>query len=385
MGRLNNYNPISLKDVLRSSTGKRIRCLKFCDKVLGPLAVSICAKPKPVSIPISKEDCVRILVIRPGGVGDAVLLLPFINKLKEFFHDSHIDILAERRNIGIFNSMEGIVNECFCYEDGLFALRRRFQSASYNLVFDTEQWHFFSAAVSCASGAPIRVGFDTNKQRSRCYNVLVPYRHDEFEGNVFLRMLSGVIGSSIEFDWGRPFLKLAKADTDWATEKLSGRRAVAVSIKGGIKERCWALEKWVSLCRKLVEMGLDICLIGGGKDLSDAKRLLEAIPAEKLIDLTGKATLLQSASAIKECKLFIGTDSGPMHLAFSVGTPIVAMFGSGIQPKWAPIGKNVRILNRNLPCSPCTRFGYTPKCPIKVRCLEEISVEDILSAIQNLI
>ena len=88
---------------------------------------------------------------------------------------------------------------------------------------------------------------------------------------------------------------------------------------------------------------------------------------------------------LSRCQLLIGTDAGLMHLAYGVGTPVVALFGAGIEAKWAPRGQRARIINRRVPCSPCTRFGYTPRCPYQVRCLTEISAEEVRQAAQSIL
>ena len=64
-----------------------------------------------------------------------------------------------------------------------------------------------------------------------------------------------------------------------------------------------------------------------------------------------------------------------LHLAVGLGIPTVSLFGPGIAAKWAPRGERHVVINLNLPCSPCTRFGTTPPCPIHARCIQEISVD----------
>jgi ADP-heptose:LPS heptosyltransferase len=74
-----------------------------------------------------------------------------------------------------------------------------------------------------------------------------------------------------------------------------------------------------------------------------------------------------------------------MHVAYGVGTPTVSLFGAGIQRKWAPAGGIHIAINKNVPCSPCTKFGYTPKCPYDVRCLSGITVEEVKESVVTLL
>ena len=93
---------------------------------------------------------------------------------------------------------------------------------------------------------------------------------------------------------------------------------------------------------------------------------------------------MESAALIKKSKLFVGPDSGLMHLACAVGTPVIGIFGPGNLKKWEPIGKNHSVITENVECSPCTLFGYTiPTCQGSFHCMRNIKLEKIFSAING--
>jgi heptosyltransferase-2 len=102
--------------------------------------------------------------------------------------------------------------------------------------------------------------------------------------------------------------------------------------------------------------------------------------APAAFDLTGKTTLMEAAAVLRRCRLLITADSGLMHLAVAVGTKTISLFGSGIEKKWAPQGKNHLVINKRPECSPCTRFGYTPGCAFDVACLSAITVDEVVAA-----
>src|SRR5512134_1082000 len=120
----------------------RIKTLKFADKTLGKLLVSLLSKPKSHTkrIPKSIE---RLLVIRPGGIGDAVLILPAIRAFKQRFPDCRIDIPCEKRNADVFR-LSGHVNHIYLYDRGSDFLKC-VSGKKYDAVIDTEQWHRLSA------------------------------------------------------------------------------------------------------------------------------------------------------------------------------------------------------------------------------------------------
>ena len=150
----------------------KITILKTADSLIGSLAVfasDLFLNPKK-TLP---DKISNILVIRPGGIGDAVLLIPSLKVLKKQFPDTNIDILAEKRNAGIFRDNK-LVNSLYLYDElspsGLLAVLKN----RYDAVIDTEQWHKLTSVVSFMTKAPIRIGFNTNG-RGRLYSTTVEY------------------------------------------------------------------------------------------------------------------------------------------------------------------------------------------------------------------
>ena len=99
-----------------------------------------------------------------------------------------------------------------------------------------------------------------------------------------------------------------------------------------------------------------------------------ALPAASVIDASGDLDLLELAALLQQLDLFITGDTGPMHLAATVGTPVVAVFGPSAPHRYAPTGPADRIVRVDLPCSPCNRIrqpparcvGHTPDCLVAV-------------------
>ena len=136
-----------------------IGMMKTLDAVIGRLAVSLAARPaiKATPSPIS-----AILLIRPGGIGDAVHLIPALNAIKAAYPGAAIDILAEKRNSAIFG-LSSHVRHVFHYHRPAELIRCL--RTSYDAVIDTEQWHRLSAVVARMTCAPLLIGFATNERR----------------------------------------------------------------------------------------------------------------------------------------------------------------------------------------------------------------------------
>ena len=124
-------------------------------------------------------------LIRPGGIGDAVLLVPVINRLRQVFPFVQIDILAEKRNSGAF-ALCPAVDHALCYDrpqDLRTVLGRK-----YDVVVDTEQWHRLSAVVARMVRSRFKVGYGTN-ERKRMFTHAVDYSHDNYEVFSFFDLL----------------------------------------------------------------------------------------------------------------------------------------------------------------------------------------------------
>ena len=108
---------------------------------------------------------------------------------------------------------------------------------------------------------------------------------------------------------------------------------------------------------------------------------------QKFISVIGQLSLDETASLIKRCKLFISNDTGLMHIATTVETPVIAIFGPTDQKRTAPYGKGNLVIRKNLECSPCYKFHIRKfKCKFNsVKCLNNISVEEVISACRNFI
>lgn len=376
----------------------KIESIKRIDSLIGRPAAYIVKKIiKPRKIGFSRDLTIapdvlssrklRILVIRPGGIGDAALLYPALNVLRKYFKHSMIDVLAEKRNAGIFHGCPYLDNVLLYDSRPQFALFKSLR-AEYDIVIDTEQWHRLSALAAYLTRAPVRVGFATNG-RSELFTHKVSYSHHHYEALSFLNLVSAITGEKYDFNKNEPFIPIdseliERLDNSIQVLKKGSRGVVGVFSGATIKERKWEIQRYAKLAKMLSDEGVGIVLIGGNDDLHDSERILDVLEVGDFLNFVGETSLLETAAVISLVDVFVSSDTGLMHVAYGVGTPTVSLFGAGIIEKWAPIGDKNLVINKNLPCSPCTRFGYTPRCPYNVRCLNDITVGEVKESILNL-
>ncbi len=354
----------------------RIELLKKIDGLLGRLAAS--------SLPASRKTATvaephRILVIRPGGIGDAVLLVPALVSLRVRYHGAHLTVLAERRNAAVFE-LTSAVDRTLCYDkpgELLIALCGR-----YDVVIDTEQWHRLSAVVARLTRSSLRIGFGTN-ERARLFTVPLPYSHDDYEALSFYKLL-GPLGFVPPATIPPRFLflpQVARQQGEELLAPLAGREYLVLFPGATVPERRWGVERFETLARRLEGEGWLVVVVGGKQDAA-AGALIAGTAG---LNLAGRTSLAVTAAVIGGARLLVSGDSGLLHLAVGLGTDTVSLFGPGRQRKWGVESAGNLIVNHHLPCSPCTTFGTTPKCPHQVRCMGEITVAELFRAAMGLL
>jgi lipopolysaccharide heptosyltransferase II len=367
-----------------------LRALDALDATVGPAVCTVlgAAAQRGPAAPLAPGAVRRLLVIRPGGLGDAVLAVPLLRALRRRFHDARIDVLMERRNAALVP--DDVADRVLLYDRGeLWSVLR----GGYDAVVDTEQSRHLSAVVARLTRAPVVCGFATNRRR-RLLTHPVAYDEHAWEPRAFLALYEALAGEPASFDDDAPWLAVADADRAWAAAALAplGARPLAALAPGApLREREWAAARWAEVGRRLVGAGWGVVLVGGAADRAACVRVAAAIDgtgarharAGAVIDLAGRATLRQSAAALARAAVYVSTDGGLLHVAHALGAPTVALFGATSAAKWAPRGQRTRTIAHALPCAPCTRFARTPPCPYGVECLARVTVDEVVAAVHE--
>jgi ADP-heptose:LPS heptosyltransferase len=351
----------------------KIALLKFIDRVIGGVMVRLLPRPshRPHGVPRT------FLLIRPGGIGDAVHLLPLLQRLQEHFPTAHISLLAERRNAGIFD-LSPVKVTVWCYDRPLEFLRALF--GRYDVVIDSEQWHRLSAIVARLVRAPLKIGFASNA-RQRLFTDPLPYSQTTYEAEVFLSLLTPLAIASAPLS-APPWLLIPQkieADSALLRTRINGRYVV-VFPGASIATRRWGEKRFRLLARAISESGWQVVVVGGRDDCATAKAICRDGSGH---DFAGKTSLAETSALIAGADLLVSGDSGLLHIGVALGIPTVSLFGPGISEKWAPRGEQHSVLNLQLPCSPCTLFGTTPPCKKEQACLSGISVDAVMNAVKK--
>ena len=353
-----------------------IKFMKFIDCHVGRL---LCRMVPLASVPA--WNCLgSILIIRPGGIGDAVLLASMVRILLEVHPDCRIDILAEERNAAVF-SLSSAYHTVYRYNtlSGLFSVLRN----RYDVVIDTEQWYHLSAVVARMVRAPVKIGFATNARR-RMFTDCVQYDSGAYEPDNFQALLKP-LGVDCQPDVTAVTLTVPIQAVSTVSQLLQSHGLesfVAVFPGASTPEKRWGADSFRHVVETLSALGIKIVVVGGKEDRQQG----EVIAGGGLgLNLAGLTSLAETAAVIQRSTLLLSGDSGVLHIAAGLGVPTVSLFGPGRAKKWAPRGDRHIVLNKELPCSPCTVFGNTPPCPHNIRCMSDITVDEVVNAVTMLL
>ncbi len=348
----------------------KIQTLKCLDASLGRMLTSLWpvfrAYPKVPKAPR------RVLFIRPGGIGDAVLLIPAIRTFSVHFPECGVDVLAEKRNVQVFGFCQGIAN-VFCYDrpsDWLKVWRNH-----YDVVIDTEQWYRLSTLFGRLFGGQCLIGFGGN-ERKRLLSFAVDYDLDRYESISFLSLLEPW-RKELPEKIKTPFLELGENGREkiyGLLENVLPGKFVAICPGGSRPEKSWGEAKFSKLAQRLAEKDVRCVILGGKDDATISERIALA---GKGVSLAGKISLFETAVTLQESAVTVANDTGLLHLAVGLGRPAVGIFGPSSVKKWGPCGKDDYIFLNDCSCAPCSSFGVLPKCSNGFECMSGIDVVSV--------
>ncbi|WP_224962338.1 glycosyltransferase family 9 protein [Geomonas subterranea] len=350
--------------------------LKRFDSLAGPLLVRLLPRRKK---PATAAAPGSVLVIRPGGIGDAILLIPALRALQGAYPSCRIEILAEKRNAAAFDFCPGL-HAVYRYDEPgeLRAVLR----GRYDLVIDTEQWYRLSALVARLVRGRRSIGFATN-ERKRLFSDPVPYDMKEYEPFSFFRLLAP-LGIEAPAGLAVPFLELPPAARERASHLLArlGEQPFAAIFPGAsVPRKEWGGARFRQVAASVALAGHAVVVVGGNDDDDVADAIARATGA---VNLAGRTSLVETAAVIGAAKVLLTGDSGLLHIAAGLGTPALSLFGPSDPAKWAPKGDGHRFFASSLPCAPCAAWGTIPPCDHQGSCIDADPAEVARTLIQML-
>lgn len=342
----------------------------------------------------------KILVMRYRFIGDTLLTVPFLRNLREAYPQAQIDMLVAPVSGEIIDKCPYVDN--FIYFDT--TKKHRYENSgeekktfnTYVKLLRAQKYDkayvlkrsFSSAFLAFAAGIPERIGFDT-EMRGFLLTKFLPYAEDKHEIECFLDVLKadGIEPKDNYLEnWVEPceVEKVIKVLNESGIENESAIKKVLVHATSGNRKKEWAKEKWVEIIAYLSNEKSVQVIFNGTKNDSVTYEEIMALVKDDLkispINLCGKFSLRETLALTKLCDLIVGCDSGNLHIAASVETPVIGIYGPMNSVKWRAWALDSVVIKTDLPCQPC---GLKKKCRRDYQCLKDITVNNLKQSIDE--
>jgi lipopolysaccharide heptosyltransferase II len=332
----------------------------------------------------------RILIIKPSSLGDIVHALPTLAALRRRFPLAHIAWLVKRQWAGFLERAEGL-DEVYSVEPtihGWLVQVPRLRAASFDLVVDL-QGLFRSGVMAWLTGCQARIGFANGREGSSFFytrQVSVP-SPDLHAVDRYL-LIAAALDAPVQ---GEPVFRLHSLDRDREeVTQLLGRHGlppsqakagwIAVNVAARWPTKRWPPASFAVTADQLQREGIGPVVLIGGPDERPAAEAVKALMKTKPVNLTGETSPGLLPALLESAALLLTNDSGPMHVAAAVGTPVVALFGPTSPARTGPYGKQHVVLTSGVPCSPC--FSRRCRNRVRLECLTAIAPERVLEAVR---
>ncbi len=265
---------------------------------------------------------------------------------------------------------------------------RRWRTRHYDLAINFEP-DVRSNLLTAVSGAARLAGFSSGGG-GPLLDVALPYDTRAHTADNAVALVQAALGRRADAVVG-PSLTIPDSARADAARLLGDRREpiVAVHVSGGRAIKQWPETRFREFARTLIEKrGATIVLTGSHADRRQIDAVMTGLPGTHVLDLSGMLDLITLAAVLERAMLLVSGDTGPMHIAAAVGTPIVAIFGPSDPARYGPRGPLDRVVRIDLPCAPCNRIrvpparcvGHTPDCLARIETAQVLAaVEDVIS------
>ncbi len=329
----------------------------------------------------------RILIVNVNWLGDTLFVMPFIKAVRENYPKSYIAILTHPRCIGVLRDTPHI-NEIISYDEkkefvhllGKFSIVSKLKSKKFDTAFILRK-SLSRTMLLFLSRIPERIGYDSKKSGFLLTKKIPKPSKDLHKVEHFLS-LARAVGMDIKSTDYEFFI--SKGDRDNAIAILrqkgikEGESFIAINPGGNWDLKRWPVKNFANLGDEIFnKLNMKIVLTGAEKDISLCKEISNLMRRKPIL-LCGQTNLKTLGAVFEKAKWVISNDSGPMHIAKGVRTPVCALFGPTSSKITGPYGKGVtKVLQKDIGCKiPC----YSILCKDN-KCMKAVTVQDVLKAI----
>jgi len=363
------------------------------------------------------------LLIKPSALGDVVHTLPVLVKLRARYPRARIDWLITPENAEVVRYHPALSNVVlFARRDfskrgrrwrafvSFFDLLKQIRSAKYELIIDMHG-QVRSAFFALISGARVRIGFDRPVKRGLTVSAEHDLKNIPSHGWRGAREGSWIaythripiptldVHAIDRYLWIAPLLGLDDNPPDLtihlspqATNKVNrllaehgvpASKPLVVLVPGTIWEtKHWTIEGFAGVARQFLQDGFAVALAGTMRDQQRCRQIAAAAPGT--CDLSGKTTPADLAALIRRAEVAVTNDSGSMHVAASLGKPMVSVFGPTNPVHIGPYERPESVVRVDLPCSPCN-YRRLSQCPFDHACMKQVTSAMVVERVRKIL
>jgi len=327
----------------------------------------------------------RILIVRTDRLGDVILSTPVIKNLRAAFPEAYIAFMCRPYTKDALEGNPYLDKVIICDKYGKHKNIRGIIKLSSDLRKENFDWAIILHPtnrvhlVTFLAGIPFRVGW--HRKMGFLLNKKIPHIKQEGKKHELEYTLDILKELQIPIIDKHPFFPIS----DKAEEKIEkllrehglskSDKFVVIHPSASCPSKRWPQSKFSQLIKILRERNdLKVVVITAKDEIEFGDKIVKE---KEVIDLRGKLTICEIGSLLKRSSLFISNDSGPVHIAASLETPVISIFGrkdSGLSPlRWRPLAENSFYFHKDAGCQVC----FAHKCQKGFLCLEQISPEEV--------
>ena len=336
----------------------------------------------------------NILIRSTNWIGDAVMTTPAVRAVRKNFPYAMITILAKSWVAPVFESSPH-VDRVLIYDDrrkhkgtaGKIRLARELRRYHFDAVILLQN-AFEAALIAFMAGIPVRIGYNTDGRGFllthgvKCTKAIKKLHQTGYYPNILK-------GAGLKTD-GQALELFAGPESDRHADDMLHLWGISpedklVGINPGAAfgpAKQWLPENYARLADRICETYNARILIFGGPGDRELGRAIAKMMQHSAMDLSGRTTLGEAIALIARCDLFVTNDSGLMHAAAALATPLIAIFGSTNHVTTGPWSASSRIIRSSIECSPCLK----PECPLgHLECMRRIDVNRVFRVVTEMI
>ena len=344
----------------------------------------------------------NILIVKTSAIGDVIQTLPALNALRKHYPDAHITWLVEEAAADIIKdhpSLDRILvskrkrwSKALLGLSGLSAVKeiyrfiKQLRDTEYDLLIDFQSLLKSSIWIALTR-AKRKVGYGPGMDHAEHSYIFLNERISPVDMNHHAVLRDLLLLKGLGIDSKEIIFNLSIHDR--ARKQANDLLAlhgiietvflIAINPVAKWETKLWSNRNFAELADRLIEQySAQIIFTGNAEDRKIIAGILGHMN-KKAFDLSGETSLKTLAALYEKADLVISTDTGPMHIAAAVGTPVVALFGPTAPWRTGPFGDAHQIIRTGIVCSPC----FKRQCPT-LDCMKQIRVEDVLEGVQRL-